>query len=55
MNDVCYEKVMLVAGKHQVLVFLHSRKETTKTACAIRDATLSNDTLELFLKEDSAS
>ncbi|CBI36671.3 unnamed protein product, partial [Vitis vinifera] len=32
MNDVCYEKVMAVAGKHQVLIFVHSRKETAKTA-----------------------
>lgn len=55
MNDVCYEKVIGVAGKHQVLVFVHSRKETTKTARAIRDTALANDTLSKFLKEDSAS
>ncbi|XP_041017696.1 DExH-box ATP-dependent RNA helicase DExH12 [Juglans microcarpa x Juglans regia] len=55
MNDVCYEKVMAIAGKHQVLIFVHSRKETAKTARAIRDAALANDTLGRFLKEDSAS
>ncbi|KAL0352554.1 UNVERIFIED_CONTAM: DExH-box ATP-dependent RNA helicase DExH12 [Sesamum calycinum] len=55
MNDVCYEKVIGVAGKHQVLIFVHSRKETTKTARAIRDTALANDTLGKFLKEDSAS
>ncbi|KHN26799.1 U5 small nuclear ribonucleoprotein 200 kDa helicase [Glycine soja] len=55
MNDICYEKVMAVAGKHQVLIFVHSRKETAKTARAIRDAALANDTLGRFLKEDSAS
>lgn len=55
MNDVCYEKVMAVAGKHQVLIFVHSRKETSKTARAIRDTALANDTLGRFLKEDSAS
>ncbi|XP_027106928.1 DExH-box ATP-dependent RNA helicase DExH12-like [Coffea arabica] len=55
MNDVCYEKVISVAGKHQVLIFVHSRKETAKTARAIRDAALANDTLGKFLKEDSAS
>uniref|UniRef100_A0A2P2L2Z5 RNA helicase n=1 Tax=Rhizophora mucronata TaxID=61149 RepID=A0A2P2L2Z5_RHIMU len=55
MNDVCYEKVMAVAGKHQVLIFVHSRKETAKTARAIRDSALANDTLGRFLKEDSAS
>ncbi|KAK9269921.1 hypothetical protein L1049_025494 [Liquidambar formosana] len=55
MNDICYEKVMAGAGKHQVLIFVHSRKETAKTARAIRDTALSNDTLGRFLKEDSAS
>ncbi|KAK7272679.1 hypothetical protein RJT34_29429 [Clitoria ternatea] len=55
MNDICYEKVMAVAGKHQVLIFVHSRKETAKTARAIRDTALGNDTLGRFLKEDSAS
>ncbi|KAL3697093.1 hypothetical protein R1sor_011169 [Riccia sorocarpa] len=55
MNEICYEKVMEAAGKHQILVFVHSRKETAKTARAIRDAALTNDTLGRFLKEDSAS
>ncbi|KAK1284246.1 hypothetical protein QJS10_CPB21g01301 [Acorus calamus] len=55
MNEICYEKVMGVAGKHQVLIFVHSRKETTKTARAIRDTALANDTLGRFLKDDSAS
>ncbi|CAI0463771.1 unnamed protein product [Linum tenue] len=55
MNDLCYEKVIAVAGKHQTLIFVHSRKETAKTARAIRDTALTNDTLGKFLKEDSAS
>jgi pre-mRNA-splicing helicase BRR2 len=55
MNDVCYEKVLALAGKHQVLIFVHSRKETAKTARAIRDTALANNTLGRFLKEDSAS
>lgn len=55
MNEICYEKVMAAAGKHQVLIFVHSRKETAKTARAIRDTALANDTLSRFLKDDSAS
>ncbi|KAF1596557.1 hypothetical protein FQV11_0001331, partial [Eudyptes moseleyi] len=39
----------------QVLVFVHSRKETGKTARAIRDMCLEKDTLGLFLREGSAS
>ncbi|KAL7252810.1 hypothetical protein ACSBR1_007383 [Camellia fascicularis] len=55
MNDICYEKVVSVAGKHQVLVFVHSRKETAKTARSIRDTALADGSLGRFLKEDSAS
>lgn len=36
-------------------MFVHSRKETGKTARAIRDMCLEKDTLGLFLKEGSAS
>ena len=43
------------AGKNQVLVFVHSRKETGKTARALRDLCLERDTLGQFLREDSAS
>ncbi|XP_055517961.1 U5 small nuclear ribonucleoprotein 200 kDa helicase [Leucoraja erinacea] len=55
MNEIVYEKVMEHAGKNQVLVFVHSRKETGKTARAIRDMCLEKDTLGLFLREGSAS
>lgn len=55
MNEIVYEKVMEHAGKNQVLVFVHSRKETGKTARAIRDMCLEKDSLGLFLKEGSVS
>ena len=55
MNEVVYEKTIEHAGKHQVLVFVHSRKETGKTARALRDLCLERDTLGQFLREDSAS
>ncbi|KAJ0262082.1 Brr2 [Hirschfeldia incana] len=55
MNDLCYQKVVAGAGKQQVLIFVHSRKETAKTARAIVEMALANDTLSQFLKEDSAS
>lgn len=37
------------------MVFVHSRKETAKTAKAIRDMCLEKDTLGMFLREGSAS
>lgn len=55
MNEIVFKKVMGHAGKNQVLVFVHSRKETGKTARALRDMCLENDTLGMFLKEGSAS
>lgn len=45
MNEVCYEKVIERAGKHQVLIFSHSRKETARTAKVIRDMALAQDQL----------
>nr|XP_023027359.1 putative U5 small nuclear ribonucleoprotein 200 kDa helicase [Leptinotarsa decemlineata] len=55
MNEIVYEKTMEHAGKNQVLIFVHSRKETGKTARAIRDMCLEKDTLGNFLREGSAS
>uniref|UniRef100_A0A8D9A7K7 U5 small nuclear ribonucleoprotein 200 kDa helicase n=2 Tax=Cacopsylla melanoneura TaxID=428564 RepID=A0A8D9A7K7_9HEMI len=55
MNEIVYEKVMEHAGRNQLLVFVHSRKETGKTARAIRDMCLEKDTLGQFLREGSAS
>ena len=40
LNEVCYEKVIERAGKHQILIFSHSRKETARTAKVIRDMAL---------------
>lgn len=28
MNEIVYEKIMEHAGRNQILVFVHSRKET---------------------------
>ena len=36
-------------------MFVHSRKETGKTARAIRDMCLDKDSLGMFLKEGSVS
>ncbi|KAJ1920303.1 Pre-mRNA splicing [Mycoemilia scoparia] len=55
MNEVVYEKVVAQAGKNQTLVFVHSRKETSKTARALRELALERGTLDKFLAEGSAS
>ena len=57
MNDVCYTKVLEQVGtnKHQMLIFVHSRKETAKTAKYIRDKALEMETIGQILRSDAAS
>ncbi|KII64997.1 U5 small nuclear ribonucleoprotein helicase [Thelohanellus kitauei] len=55
MNDIVYEKLIENAGRSQVLVFVHSRKETAKTARCVRDMCLEKETLALFVREGTAS
>ena len=57
MNDVCYTKVLEQVGqqRNQMLIFVHSRKETAKTAKYIRDKALESETIGQILKHDAAS
>ncbi|KAH9930429.1 Sec63-domain-containing protein [Epithele typhae] len=55
MNEVCYEKVLDQAGKNQTLVFVHSRKETAKTATFIRDMAIEKETITQFVKPEGAT
>lgn len=55
LNRVTYEKVLDNAGRNQVLVFVHSRRETVRTARMLRQFAMDEDTLVRFLQEDSAS
>ena len=55
MNEITYEKVMEEAGENQVIVFVHARKETARTAMALRDMALENDDITKLLKDGSGS
>src|ERR1700742_3773371 len=57
MNDVCYSKVLEHAGtnQNQMLIFVHSRKETAKTARYIRDKAVEMETIGQILRSDAAS
>ncbi|KAL1643346.1 Pre-mRNA-splicing helicase BRR2 [Diplodia intermedia] len=57
MNDVCYTKVLEQVGQqdNQMLIFVHSRKETAKTAKYIRDKALELETIGQILRSDAAS
>lgn len=57
MNEVCYNKVLEQVGekRNQMLIFVHSRKDTAKTAKFIRDQALENETIGQILRSDAAS
>lgn len=57
MNDVCYTKVLEHVGtnQQQMLIFVHSRKETAKTAKYIRDKAIENETIGQIMRTDAAS
>jgi pre-mRNA-splicing helicase BRR2 len=48
-------QVLSAAGQHQVLIFVHSRKETAKTARYLKETALANDTLMRFMKASPAA
>jgi pre-mRNA-splicing helicase BRR2 len=55
-NEICYEKAtMQRRNGNQMLIFVHSRAETGKTAKALRDLAMENDQLSLFVKEGSST
>ena len=57
MNDVTYTKVLEHVGtnRNQMIIFVHSRKETAKTARYIRDKALEMETIGQILRGDAAS
>ncbi|KAJ1308595.1 hypothetical protein OPQ81_004293 [Rhizoctonia solani] len=49
LDEVTFEKVSeLVKEGHQVMVFVHARKETVKSALALKEAATAADSLEFF-------
>ena len=57
MNDVTYTKVLEHVGtnRNQMIIFVHSRKETAKTARYIRDKALEMETIGQILRSDAGS
>jgi len=47
---LCVAQTLDCAGKHQVLIFVHSRKETAKTARYLKEEALREDRLAQFMK-----
>src|SRR3569833_472658 len=57
MNEITYLKVLEHVGtnRNQMLVFVHSRKETAKTARYVRDKALELETINQILKHDAGT
>lgn len=55
-NEICYEKSMdQRRNNNQILIFVHSRAETGKTAKALRDLAVERDELNFFVREGGAT
>ena len=51
-NEICYEKAMdQRRNSNQMLIFVHSRAETGKTAKALRDLAIERDELSNFVRD----
>ena len=55
MNEVCYEKPLEQAGRNQTLIFIHSRKETAKTARSVRDMAIEKEQITQFVRADATT
>lgn len=56
MNEVCYDKILEAAnGNHQVIIFVHSRKDTARTATWLKEKLIEDEKINLFAKSDPGS
>lgn len=56
MNEACFDKVLECAtNKHQLIIFVHSRKDTYRTAKWIQEKLIEENKLEMVLKSDAGS
>lgn len=57
MNDITYTKVLEHVGtnRNQMIIFVHSRKETAKTAKFVRDKALEEETIGQILRSDAGT
>jgi len=56
LNEILYEKVIERAvSSTQILVFVHSRRDTVRTAKALREMAFVKDQLRIILRPDSES
>ncbi|CEP63293.1 ATP-dependent RNA helicase BRR2 LALA0_S07e06854g [Lachancea lanzarotensis] len=56
MNQACYDKLLeLVEQGHQVIVFVHSRKDTARTALFLKDKLQEEEKLSYLIRSEPGS
>ena len=55
VKEILFKKVLERIKDHQVLVFVHSRKETVKTANELKETAFAENVEEIFVNENSKS
>ena len=54
MKEILFRLVMERVAEHQLLVFVHSRKDTARTAHELKDQAYAQDELGRFVKNSSS-
>ena len=55
INEILYEKVIERVSSQQIIIFVHSRRDTVRTAKALRETAFTRDELNKIIKPDSES
>lgn len=55
LNEILYEKVMERVGTYQMIIFVHSRRDTVRTANAIKDTAYARNESSLLMRPESES
>lgn len=55
MNEITYNKILENSGKNQMIVFVHSRKDTAKTANVIKDIAIEKDSISKLIPLDPST
>ncbi|GFU32706.1 activating signal cointegrator 1 complex subunit 3 [Nephila pilipes] len=54
MDQICYNKIVrFLEDKHQVMVFVHARNSTVRTALILKDIAQKNNELYLFIESEN--
>jgi pre-mRNA-splicing helicase BRR2 len=55
INEILYEKVIERVFNQQIIIFVHSRRDTVRTAKALREKAFTRDELNKIIRPDSES